>query len=143
MKDRFLKVLKIFLMILGAIFLIQLLLLVGAIAGIVGFAKADFNFLDLDIDENKNLKPVMPIIEYVENYRKENGIYPSNIKDVKMKKNPNLYYNYETSNNDNCYTITIKSKNDKMIKKYQNCAVDDENSTSKSRSYIEYFDESK
>ncbi len=143
MKERFLKVLKIFLMVLGGIFLIQLLLLIGAIAGIIGFAKADFNFMDLDMDENKNLKPVMPIIEYVENYRKENGIYPKNIEKVKMKKNLNLYYNYETSDNDNCYTITIKSKNDKAIKKYQNCAVDSENSSSKSRSYVEYIDESK
>ena len=132
MKERLTNVIKCFLMILGVLFLIQLILGIGAILGIVGFAHADLDFLNTD----KKLKPVQPIIKYVEDYRAQNGKYPEKVEGIKLKKN--LEYKYETTKDGNCYTITIKSKKDNLKKQYQYCMLDGENSSSKSESYVEY-----
>ena len=132
MKERLTNVIKWFLMILGALFLIQILLVVGAILGVVGFANADLDFLNTD----KKLKPAEPIIKYVEDYRTKNGKYPDKLEGIKLKKG--LEYKYETTKDGNCYTITIKSKDENLKKQYQYCMLDSENASSKSESYIEY-----
>ena len=132
MKERLTNVIKWFLMILGGLFLIQLLIGLGVILGLVGFANADLDFLNTD----KKLKPIDPIIKYVEEYRAENGKYPDKIEGIKLKKD--LEYKYETTKDGNCYTITIKSKKDNLKKQYQYCMLDSENSSSKSESYVEY-----
>lgn len=134
MKKRLTNVIKWLLMVLGALFLLQLILVFGAILGITSFANADLDFLNTD----KKLKPIDPIIKYVEDYRQKNGKYPENIEGIKLKKN--LEYKYETTKDRNCYTITIKSKKDNLKKQYQYCSLDSENSSSKSESYVEYME---
>lgn len=134
MKERLTNVIKWALMALGVLFLLQLILAFGMILGITSFANADLDFLNTD----KKLKPVEPIIKYVEEYKKENGKYPDKIEGVKLKKN--LEYKYETTKDGNCYTITIKSKKDNLKKQYQYCSLDDKNSSSKSESYVEYME---
>ena len=42
MKERLLNVVKVFLIILGVLFLIQMLLIIGAIIGLVNFSNIDF-----------------------------------------------------------------------------------------------------
>lgn len=132
MKKRLTNVIKWLLMILGILFLLQLILVFGAVLGITSFANADLDFLNTD----KKLKPVEPIIKYVEEYKAQNGKYPTNIEGIKLKKN--LEYKYEINKDANCYTITIKSKKDNLKKQYQYCSLDSENSSSKSESYVEY-----
>ena len=46
-----------------------------------------------------NLKEIQSIVDYAEKYRSENNKYPDSV-DIKIKKGE---YNYETSNNSNCY----------------------------------------
>lgn len=133
MKERFLKVIKIFLMILGGLFLIQLLIILGAIIGLVGFANADLGF---NIKPKTGFKYIQPIINYAENYKNENGIYPSKIEGVKIKKD--LEYTYEVFENSNCYKVTAKYKKDNMTRQYQHCSSDGENSSSNSEFYTEY-----
>ena len=134
MKERLTNVIKWFLMILGGLFLIQLLIGFGVVLGLVGFANADLDFLNTD----KKLKPAEPIIKYVEDYRQKNGKYPDKVEGIKLKKH--LEYKYETTKDGNCYTITIKSKKDNLKKQYQYCMLDNENASSKSESYVEYME---
>ena len=134
MKERLTNVIKWFLMILGVLFLMQLLVGLGIVLGFAGFANADLDF----INQDKKMKSIQPIIKYVENYRTQNGKYPDNINGVKLKKG--LEYKYEINKDGNCYTITIKSKKDNLKKQYQYCFIDAQNSSSKSESYIEYTD---
>lgn len=132
MKERLINVLKWFLMILGVLFLLQFLIGLGVIFGLVGLANADLDFINTD----KRLKTIQPIIEYVEEYKEENGKYPDKLGDIKLKKD--LDYKYEVTKDGNCYTITVKSKKENMTKQYQYCSLDENNSTSKSESYVEY-----
>ena len=132
MKKRLTNVIKWFLMILGVLFLLLLIIGLGVILGFTGFANADLDFLNTD----QKLKPVDPIIKYVEEYKEENGKYPEKVEGIKLKKD--LEYKYETTKDGNCYTITIKSKKDNIKRQYQYCSMDSENSSSKSESYVEY-----
>lgn len=132
MKERLAKVIKWFLMILGGLFLIQLLLVLAVINGFIAFSKADLNF----INTNKKIKPIEPIVKYVEDYRLKNGKYPEKIEGVKLKKD--IDYKYDVSNNGNCYSIVINSKKDNSKKHYQYCQLNSQNSSSKSESYVEY-----
>lgn len=132
MKKRLTNVIKWFLMVLGGLFLIQLILFFGAVLGITSFANADLNFSD----SSKKLKQFEPIIKYVEEYKANNGKYPEKLENIKFKKN--LEYSYKTNEEANCYTITIKAKKDNLKKEYQYCSTDNENSSSKSESYFEY-----
>ena len=132
MKKRLFNVLKIFLMILGALFLVQLLIILGAVIGFTSFANADFAVVKQDV----KLKTIQPVIDYVEDYRSKNGKYPSKVENVKVKKD--LEYKYEVAKDFNCYTITVKSQKENLIKKYQHCFVEGENSSSNSQSYVEY-----
>ena len=132
MKQRFINVLKWFFMILGALFLLQILLVLAITFGFTNFAHADLDFINTD----KKIKPIQPIIKYVEDYHSQNGKYPEKIENIKLKNG--LDYTYETTKDGNCYTITIKSKKDNLTKQYQYCSVGTKNSSSKSESYIEY-----
>ena len=133
MKERFLTVLKWFFMILGVLFLIQLLLIIGAFIGLFGFAKADVSTMGAG---NSKIKEIQPIINYVEEYQMQNGKYPEKIENVKVKKG--LNYKYEITKNANCYTITTKKEKDNLTTQYQHCKVSSKNSNSSSESYIEY-----
>lgn len=133
MKQRIINVLKLFLMVLGALFLLQLLVSFCIVLGLINFANADLDFINTD----KKVKPIQPIINYVEDYRAKNGKYPEKLENVKLKKG--LDYKYEITKDGNCYTITVKSKKDNLVKQYQYCSLGDKNSSSKSESYVEYL----
>lgn len=132
MKERLANVLKLFLMILGVLFIIQFLIGLGIVFGFIGLTNHDLDFINTD----KRLKPIQPIINYVEEYKEENGKYPDKLGDIKLKKD--LDYKYEVTKDGNCYTITVKSKKEKLTKQYQYCSMDKDSATSKSESYVEY-----
>ncbi|MBR3605683.1 MAG: hypothetical protein IKL52_06615 [Candidatus Gastranaerophilales bacterium] len=132
MKERLLNVLKVFFIILGVLFLLQILIGFGIILGLVGFANADFSYIKVD---NKKIKQIQPIIKYVEDYKIQNGAYPEKIEGVKVKKG--LEYKYSTTKDKNCYTIKADLK-DGVIQEYQRCSIDTPNSNSNSESYMEY-----
>ena len=73
MKERFLNVIKWFFIVLGVLFLMQLLIVIGAFIGFSNFAKADINTFN---NTNSKIKDIQPIINYVEDYRIKNGKYP-------------------------------------------------------------------
>ncbi len=133
MKERFLNVLKWFFIILGVLFLMQILLVAGAFIGLSSFAKADINTIG---SKSPKIKDIQPIINYVEDYQMQNGRYPEKVEKVKVKKG--LDYKYEISKNANCYTITTKKEKENLTSQYQHCKVSSENSNSSSESYIEY-----
>jgi len=133
MKERLINVIKWFFIILGVLFFVQLLLVLGAIVGINNFAKADFNVVG---NQNQKIKEIQPIINYAENYRKENGKYPEKVENIKVKKN--LNYKYEISKDGNCYTISTKTEKNNTTRQYQRCKVDSNNSASSTESYIEF-----
>lgn len=133
MKQRFLNVLKCFFIILGILFLFQILVAIGAFIGFNKIAKADFGIVS---KSSKNISKIQPIIDYVEKYRNENGKYPLELKDIKIKKG--LNYKYETSNNQGCYSITFDTAKEKITRQYQHCAITSQNSNSTSESYIEF-----
>lgn len=135
MKKRFINVIKWFFIILGVLFFIQLLLLIGALKGAASFADASIN-VNNDKSSSLKLKPLQPIIKYAEDYQAKNGKYPEKIENVKI--NPNLYFKYEPSKDFNCYTITSKEKNGNLTKQYQHCLIKSEHSSSTSESFVEY-----
>ena len=133
MKERLLNVVKVFLIILGVLFLIQMLLIIGAIIGLVNFSNIDF---ENSPKVNFQAKEMQPVIKYVEEYKNENGVFPKDISNLKLKKG--LEYKYEPSKDGNCYTIKINK--DKQTKQYQRCLIQGENSNSTSESFVEYSD---
>ena len=126
MKERFLSFIKWFFIVLGVLFLIQLLILSGIFIGFNTVKESDIK------PTSPNLKELQPIIDYVDKYKKENNKYPSAV-DVKLKKGE---YEYTTSNDSNCYKITYKYK--KTTKEYNCCTINSENTNSKSESYSEF-----
>lgn len=130
MKERSIAFLKWFFIILGIIFFIQILLMILAFVGIKSSYYTSFKVQD----NSSKIKEIKPIIEYVENYQRENNKYPDKIENVKVKKD--LNYSYETTKDKNCYTITIDKKD--SIKQYQSCKLNLKNSTSASESFVEY-----
>ena len=89
MKERLLNVLKVFFIVLGVLFLLQILIGFGIVLGFVGFANVDFNYIEHD---NKKLKQIKPIIKYVEDYKIQNGVYPEKIEGVKIKKGKKVFH---------------------------------------------------
>ena len=132
MKKRLLNVLKVFFIILGVLFLLQIIIGLGIVLGFIGFANYDFDYIKID---NKKLKQIQPIIKYVEDYKIQNGTYPEKIENVKVKKD--LKYEYSTTNDKNCYTIKADLKNN-TIQEYQHCSIQSNSLNSKSESYAEY-----
>lgn len=134
MKERLINVIKWFFIILGVLFLFQLLIGFGLFIGIMGFNDSDFNFTNYDT----KLKPMQNVIKYIEDYRVQNGKYPENIDEVKKKKN--FEYGYEVTNDSNCYMLKMKSKKEHIVKQYQHCKFDSEGGMSNTQSYSEYTD---
>ncbi len=137
MKERFLKVLKWFFIILGIIFFIQILFILLISAGFMAQEKMSFNKINNFSPSKNTYGKIQPIINYAEEYRNANDKYPDKISDD-VKVNKKLDYKYEVSKNGTCYTITVnKDKSDKFSQ-YQHCKDASENSSSSSESYIEY-----
>lgn len=133
MKQRLMNVLKWLLVAFGILFLIQLLIVIGVILGIKGFSNLDYS---INKHSNKNLKPIQPIINYAQDYRLKHGKYPDTIEGIRIK--PDLYFKYETSSNNACFSVTTKSKKDNLTRQYQRCSINSDNSNSSSESYVEY-----
>lgn len=129
MKKRFINVVKWFFIVLGVMFLLQTVLILGTILGIVSFSKMDFN----KFEDKNSYGDFQPIINFVDNYYKENKSLPKTIENVKVKKN--LKYTYEVDKKGECYSI--KSKDEKNSKEYKNCMNSTENSSSNSVYYFE------
>ncbi len=125
MKERFLNVLKWFFIILGVLFLFQMLILSGIFIGFNSIKEPDIKIKPSDM----KLKEIQPVVDYAEKYRSENNSYPDKI-DIKIKHGT---YKYETSNNSNCYKIEHIYKDIK--KEYECCTLNSENSNSKSESF--------
>ena len=136
MKERLSNVLKWFLMLFGVLFIIQLLILFGAVLGLVSLANADFSFMP-DKTNNSKLKRIQPVIDFAQSYKDQNGVYPQNVDGVKVKKGTD--YKYEVSEDQNCFTITEGGKNN-VLKQYQRCSSDTAHTTSISENYVEYND---
>ena len=127
MNKKFLNVVKWIFIILGVLFLLQIILFTFVIAGINSFSKVKTTF------DNKP-KEMMPIINYALKFKKEHGMFPKGLEGVKLKKD--LKYNYEITNDQNCFRIVVEDK--KTVKQYQYCTVDTNNSNASSESYSEY-----
>ena len=136
MREKLLKTLKIILIIFGVLFLIQILIFVLIMFGFFSLTSAkslDFKQDKIETFSNKP-KKIQPIINYVENYYKENKKYPEKLEDIKLKEN--FEYQYDTTKDGNCYSIKVEEKN--TVKQYQHCKTVSENSNSTSESYVEY-----
>lgn len=129
MKERFLNVLKWFLIVLGVLFLIQLILIVGFVFGMFSIKNADISSFNTSKD-----KEITSIVKYIDKYKQDNGAYPQDIKEAKLNKN--YEYNYELSKDKNCYTISLKSKKNSSTKQYQECSTKSDNSFSYSQVLI-------
>ncbi len=132
MKEKIFEVIKWVLIALGIIFLIQILIIIGAFIGISRLSKMTFDIPNAD----KIQKELRPIVDYAESYRDKNGKYPQNIENVKIKKD--IDYKYEASKDFTCYTITAKTKKNSSTKQYQHCRQNSDNSQSSSESYVEF-----
>ncbi len=91
--------------------------------------------LDSIFEPNKK-KDIQPIINYIEGYRKINNVYPKKLSDIKLDKN--LYVDYSTNNEGNCYSLSVKKKKKSTVKKYDHCINDSNNSFSETKNYVEY-----
>ena len=134
MKERLINVIKWFFIILGVLFFLQLLIGYGIFLGVMGFMDNDVNLINYD----KKIKPMQNVIKYIEDYRNQNGKYPENINEVKKKKN--FEYEYEATNDLNCYMLKMKSKKEHIVKQYQHCMFDSDGGMSNTKSYSEYTD---
>ena len=132
MQERLLKVIKLFFISLGVIFLVILLL---SFVAFFSLSKLPYEHNTLSNNAAK-LKQIQPIIDYVEDYQNKNGKYPKALGEIKINKK--IEYKYETSNDSNCYTITSSSKKHNSTQKYQRCLIKTDNYTSFSENYSEF-----
>lgn len=131
MKERIKNILKWFFIILGVLYLIQLLFISGILAVLTGISKLDITPQSFTIKRNT----LKPIILYVEDYKETNGEYP---KELPLKeKVKTSTYDYAISEDGNCYTIKEKTKNN-VIKEYKRCSSKTDTSNINSESYKEY-----
>lgn len=134
MKERLLNVLKWLFIVMGVLFLFQLLIGFGLFLGIMGFVDDGFSFVNMD----KKVKPMQKAIKYIEDYRLQNGKYPSNLENAKLNKN--VKYEYEATKDSNCYVLKVKSKKENLVKQYQRCYFESDGGMSNTQSYTEYTD---
>ncbi|MBR2068271.1 MAG: hypothetical protein IJ877_00780 [Candidatus Gastranaerophilales bacterium] len=127
MKNRFLNFVKWFFIVLGVLFLFEMLILSGIFMGFNSIKETEFK----PASNMAKLKEIRPVIDYAEKYKTENNSYPKSV-DVKLK---NGEYTYETMNNSNCFKIIYKNKN--VQKDYSKCSINTENSNSATESYSE------
>ena len=95
MKERIKNVLKWFFIVLGVLYLIQVIFVSGALVGLIGLTKIDLNKFE-NINKKHSLQPV---ITQIEDYKTKNNKYPANLEGIKLNKNSE--YNYELSKDGN------------------------------------------
>ena len=131
MKERLLNVLKWFFIVLGVLYLIQVIFVSGALIGLIGLSKIDLN----KFEKLSNKNSLNSIITHIEDYKTKNNKYPQNLDGAKLNKKST--YNYELSKDGTCYTI-IETTKDNVVKEYKRCSSSTDNSNLSSESYIEY-----
>jgi len=140
MKEKLINIIKWLFIILGIVYLIQLLIAFSTFLAIKNaFNYKNFNNTTSFSKEIKKPKEFAQIIDYANSYFEENNKFPEtieNIESIKLKKD--LDYKYETNKDSTCYTITIKSQKNNIVKQYQACKNKDKNSNFNTQSYIEY-----
>ena len=123
MKKIFIKLLKILMYLVIIIFLfisitIFTTLMLFSVSGIINSVSNHINL--------KNLKEYDAVILYLENYKKENGIYPDNIDDFKFKAAKMPFYKYVSESGNQNYILYVskdeltKTNNDDEYKNYAN-----------------------
>lgn len=131
MKERLIQVVKWFLIILGLLFLLQIIIVAMALFGVSKLSALEFENMSV-----KKPREVQSVINYIEKYKKENNMYPQNLDSAKLKKD--FEYDYKLSDDKNCYTLEIKSNKNNKVQKYSKCDKTDENSTAFQESYSSY-----
>lgn len=132
MKERLINVLKWFFIALGILFFALIILIVCLI--IIANTYKIGTVADIK-PAKPNLKEIQSVINFVEEYKKENGIYPDKAENIKQEKNTQL--NYSTYNDSNCYKIEFKNSKTKTTKQYQHCIIEKDGSISNSENYSE------
>lgn len=131
MKERLIQVAKWFLIILGLLFLFQIIVISIAL-----FSVSKLDVLELENSGIKKPKEVQSVINYIERYKQDKKVYPKNLEDAKLNKN--FEYSYELSDDNNCYTLEIKSNKNNKVQKYSRCDKSDKNSIMQKESYSQY-----
>ena len=134
MQERLLKVVKIFFIVLGVMFLMIMFLTLALYFGSSNMLNAEPFNANLNIDKSKSIQK---IIDYTESYREQNGQYPEVLDGIKIDKN--IEYSYKTSENNNCFKVDIKYKKANKTQQYQRCLIKTSNTNSYSESYSEYI----
>jgi len=132
MNERLKNVLKWFFITLGVLFLIQFLLILGAVLGLTHFA--DFNFKGYEV--KTNIKPFEKIIKHLDEYNEKNGKYPSDINSI--KKDKNYDFEYKTTKDNSCYTLKAVSKKNSLTKEFNKCLIKSDGGVSQTQSFVEY-----
>ena len=131
MKEKFLKFIKWFFIVLGILFFILLILLSGII---IAFNRMGDFSIKTPKFENRFHGDMAKLIKYVKDYKEKNGNYPENIEGVNIKKD--LNYEYKVFENGNCFSIDLNENNTQ--KQYKYCANGSDDSTFNGESYSEY-----
>ena len=134
MQERLLKVVKIFFIVLGAMFLVIMCLTMALFFGSSKMMNDDLFNMNIKIDKSKSIQK---IVDFAESYREQNGQYPQTLDGIKLDKN--VEYVYKTSENDNCYKVDVKYKKTNKIQQYERCLIKTNNKNSYSESYSEYI----
>ena len=117
---------------MGVLFFAQIILFIG----IVIFANTFKEITVPDIKPQKlNNTEIQKITSYVDKYKEENGTYPENIDNIKLKDN--FEYTYKLSDNSNCYEIELKNKKVSSKINYQKCSISKDGAKSQSENYTE------
>lgn len=131
MKERLVQVIKWFLIILGLLFLLQIVVISIALFGV-----SRLNVLELENMGIKKPKEIQSVINYIERYKLDNKTYPKNLENAKLNKD--FEYSYELSDDNNCYTLEVKSNKNNKVQSYSKCDKSDKNSTTQKESYTLY-----
>ena len=70
--------------------------------------------------DTSGLKKYESIIEQIEQYKKENNIYPNNVEN-NITSDKYKYFNYQTLNDNNDYILTIATHKN-SIAQYRHCS---------------------
>ncbi len=65
-----------------------------------------FAFID-GIQTKIALKQYQPVIDYIEDFKSANGVYPNNIAQIQVNSQKFHYYNYETYNNQQDFIFLV------------------------------------
>lgn len=132
MFKRIINVFKWILIILGALFLTQIILTFLMVQTLITFPKND----TVSATAAKKPKEIQQVIDYVENYKKTYATYPNDLTGFKIKNG--LNYQYTLSEDKTCYTVTIKSEKSDNAKQYSHCQKENDTEKTHSESYVEY-----